>query len=205
VADRVVLHRLVSELVALLPFAFIGTVSPGPNNAILWAAGVRFGFRRTLPYVLGTAIAMGALVVAAAAGIGVLIDAVPAIETVLKIVGSVYLLYVAFLVLRGGGAGRAAVVDPPTLWQGFAFQWVNPKAWVFALAVVGTFVPADVHRMVGVSLVTAAIIAIAGVSSATWAVGGAALGRLVEDKWRRTVVGVLLALLLVASIVLLWV
>jgi threonine/homoserine/homoserine lactone efflux protein len=193
----------VSELVALVPFAFVGTVSPGPNNAILWASGVRFGLRRTLPYVVGTAIAMGTLVVSAAAGLGVLIEAVPALETALKVVGSAYLLYVAFLVLRGGGVGQAAVAEPPTLWQGFAFQWVNPKAWVFVLA-VGTFVPADVHRAIGVSLVTATIVGIAAVSSATWAVGGAALGRLVDDDRRRGAVGVVLALLLVASVALLW-
>jgi threonine/homoserine/homoserine lactone efflux protein len=193
----------VSELVALVPFAFVGTVSPGPNNAILWASGVRFGLRRTLPYVVGTAIAMGTLVVSAAAGLGVLIEAVPALETALKVVGSAYLLYVAFLVLRGGGVGQAAVAEPPTLWQGFAFQWVNPKAWVFVLA-VGTFVPADVHRVIGVSLVTATIVGIAAVSSATWAVVGSALGRLVDDDRRRGAVGVVLALLLVASVALLW-
>lgn len=200
-----VLHRPVNELVALVPFAFVGTVSPGPNNAILWASGIRFGFRRTLPYVLGTALAMGMLIVGVASGIGALIDAVPGIETGLKVIGSAYLLYIAFLVLRGGGVGRAVVAEPPTLWQGFAFQWVNPKAWVFVLAVVGTFVPADVHRVVGVAIVTAAIVVLAAVSSAIWAVGGAALGRLVEDDRRRGVVAVVLALLIVASVVLLWV
>ena len=193
------------ELVALVPFAFVGTVSPGPNNAILWASGIRFGFRRTLPYVLGTALAMGSLVVGVAAGIGVLLDAIPGVETALKAVGSAYLLSVAVLVLRSGGVGPAAVATPPTLWQGFAFQWVNPKAWLFVLAVVGTFVPSEVHRIVGVALVTSVIVAVAAASSAIWAVGGAALGRLAEDGRRRRTVSVVLALLLVASVVLLWV
>ena len=83
-------------------FAFVGTVSPGPNNAVLWASGVRFGFRRTVPHVLGTAIGMGALTIGVAAGIGALVDAVPAVRIGLKVVGSAYLLFVAYLVLRSG-------------------------------------------------------------------------------------------------------
>ena len=85
-----------SQVVALLAFAFVGTVSPGPNNTVLWASGLRFGFRRTVPHVLGTAFGIGLLVVAVAAGIGALSEVVPAAELVLKIVGSLYLLYVAY-------------------------------------------------------------------------------------------------------------
>ena len=91
---------------AFVAFAFVGTVSPGPNNTLLWASGMRFGFRRTLPHVVGTAIGMGALVVGVAAGIGAILDAVPAAEIALKVVGSAYLLYVAYHVLRER-AGRS--------------------------------------------------------------------------------------------------
>jgi threonine/homoserine/homoserine lactone efflux protein len=202
---RVSFDAVVHELLALVPFAFVGTVSPGPNNAVLWASGIRFGFARTLPYVLGTALAMGALVVGVSLGLGVLIDAVPGAETVLRVIGSLYLLFLAVVVLRGGGFGAAAVEAPPTFWQGFAFQWVNPKAWVFVLAVVGTFVPSGVHRAVGVALVVVAIATIAAVSSAVWAVAGASLARLAADDRRQRLVGVVLATLIVASVVLLWV
>jgi len=114
----------VSQLVALLAFAFVGTVSPGPNNTVLWASGLRFGFRRTVPHVLGTALGIGLLVVAVAAGIGALFEVVPAAEVVLKVVGSLYLLYVAYLVLGSGGIGRTEVSDPLSIWQAIAFQWV---------------------------------------------------------------------------------
>ena len=103
---------MAKELVALLGFAFVGTVSPGPNNAVLWASGMRFGFRRTLPHVLGTAVGMGMLVLGVAAGIGALFQAFPAAEVALKVVGSAYLLYLALMVLRGGGGGPAQVLHP---------------------------------------------------------------------------------------------
>jgi threonine/homoserine/homoserine lactone efflux protein len=195
----------VNELVGLAAFAFVGSVSPGPNNAVLWASGIRFGFARTVPYVIGTALGIGALVVAVAAGLDVLLRAVPGIQTALKVVGSAYLLYIAYLVLEGGGVGPATVAAPPSLWQGVGFQWVNPKAWLFAIAAVGTFVPPDLHRALGIALVTVTIVGVVIVSASIWAVGGSALGRFTQDERRRRVVGWVLASLLVASVALIWI
>ncbi len=193
-----------SRLLALLAFAFVGTVSPGPNNAVLWASGLRFGFERTLPYVVGTALGMGVLLVGVAAGLGALIEAVPTVELGLKIVGSAYLLFIAYLILGSGGLGRASVEAPPTLWQGLTFQCVNPKAWLFVLAAVGTFLPRDLPWVVGVAELTGTVLVVVVVTSGIWALGGAAFGRLAQDARRRRVVSALLAALLVASVALIW-
>jgi threonine/homoserine/homoserine lactone efflux protein len=196
---------VVNELLAFVGFAVVGTVSPGPNNAVLWASGMRFGFRRTLPHVLGTAVGMAVLVLGVAAGIGALLDAVPAAEVVLKVIGSAYLLWVAVLVLGSGGIGRAEVSEPFSLRRGATFQWVNPKAWVFSIAAVGTFLPPDLPRLAGAALLTAILVVIVVGSSSVWAAGGAALGRIVDDEGKRRVVSVVLAVLLVASVALLWI
>jgi len=193
----------VSELVALATFGFVGSVSPGPNNTVLWASGLRFGFRRTIPHVLGTALGIGALVVGVAAGIGALLEAVPLAELVLKVVGSVYLLYVAYLVLGSGGIGRTEVSNPLSLWQAIVFQCVNPKAWIFVIAAVGTFLSPDLRWLLGVSLLTGTLTVVVVASSSIWAAGGAALGRVVDDERMRRVVSVGLAALLVASVALL--
>jgi threonine/homoserine/homoserine lactone efflux protein len=195
----------VNELVALLAFAFVGSVSPGPNNAVLWASGLQFGFRRTIPHVLGTALGIGVLVVGVAAGIGVLLEAVPAAELVLKLVGSAYLLYVASIVVGGRAAGRTNVSHPLSVRQAVVFQCVNPKAWIFALAAVGTFLHPELHRLVGVVLLTGTLMVVVVGSSSIWAVGGAALGRIVDDERKRRAVNIALAILLVASVALIWV
>jgi threonine/homoserine/homoserine lactone efflux protein len=195
----------VNELAALAAFVFVGTVSPGPNNAVLWASGISFGFRRTAPHVVGTAFGVGIVVLGVAAGIGTLLEAVPAAELALKVVGSAYLLYVAFRVVGSGAVGRTDVSHPLSVWQGIAFQFVNPKAWVFAIAAIGTFLPTDVPRVAGALLLTGVVMVIAAGSSTIWAAGGAALGRLVEDGRRRRVVSLILAALIVASVVLIWV
>jgi threonine/homoserine/homoserine lactone efflux protein len=199
------LDGVVNELLALVGFAFVGTVSPGPNNAVLWAEGMRFGFRRTVPHVLGTALGMSTIVVGVAAGIGALIEAVPAVEVVLKVVGSVYLLALAVLVVVGGEMGRRDVSRPFGLRQAVAFQWVNPKAWIFTIAAVGTFLSPSLPRVAGVALLTLTIAVVVIGSSAIWAAGGSALGRLVDDERSRRAVGVVLAVLLVASVALIWI
>jgi len=194
-----------TELVALVGFAFAGSVSPGPNNAVLWASGMRFGFRRTVPHVLGTALGIGGLALGVAAGIGAVLKAVPAAELVLKAAGSMYLLYVALMVLRGGGIGRAEVTHPMTVWQAVAFQCVNPKAWIFAIAAIGTFLPATPPWVVAVSLLTSILMVVVVGSSSIWAAGGAALGRVVADDRARRAVSIVLAALLVVSVALIWI
>ena len=178
-------ERAVNDLFALLGFAFVGTVSPGPNNAVLWGSGLRFGFGRTIPHVLGTALGIGAIVLGVAAGIGALLEAVPAAEVVLKVVGSAYLLYVAYLVAGSGGVGRTVVAHPLSVWQGVVFQFVNPKAWIFSIAAVGAFLPRALPRLVAVGLLTGIVMIVVVGSSSIWAAGGAALGRVVEDERRR--------------------
>jgi threonine/homoserine/homoserine lactone efflux protein len=192
-------------LVALVTFAFVGSVSPGPNNTLLWASGMRFGFRRTTPHVLGTALGIGALVLGVAAGIGAVLDAEPQVDVALKVVGSAYLLYVAFLVLGGGAVGRTDIAHPLTLLQAIGFQCVNPKAWIFAIAAVGTFLPRELHRFVGAALLTGVLMVVVTGSSSIWAAGGAGLGRIMDDERARRRVDVFLAVLLVASVALIWV
>jgi threonine/homoserine/homoserine lactone efflux protein len=194
----------VNELIALVGFAFVGSVSPGPNNAVLWASGMRFGFRRTIPHLLGTSLGIGMLAVGLAAGIGVLFKVVPEAELMLKVVGSAYLVYVAYVVLRSGGVGRTDVSQPMSLRQAVAFQCVNPKAWVFAIAAVGTFLPPALPWLVGVVLLTSTLMVVVVGSASVWAAGGAALGRVVDNERIRRAVSIVLAALLVASIALIW-
>jgi threonine/homoserine/homoserine lactone efflux protein len=196
---------VLNELAALVAFAFVGSFSPGPNNAVLWASGISFGFRRTVPHVIGGALGVGTLVVGVAAGIGAFLEAVPATALALKVAGSVYLLYVAFQVAGSSGIGRAEVAHPLDAWQAAVFQWLNPKAWVFAITVVGTFLPEDLSRPTGIALLTGVVLVVVTVSFTIWAAGGAGLARFVDDERRRRIVSLVLAALIVASVVALWI
>jgi threonine/homoserine/homoserine lactone efflux protein len=195
---------VLNELAALVAFAFVGSFSPGPNNAVLWASGISFGFRRTIPHVVGGALGVGALVVGVAAGIGAFLEAVPAAALALKVAGSAYLLYVAWRVAGSGAIARAEAAHPLGVWQAAVFQWLNPKAWVFAVALVGTFLSDDLHRLAGITLFTGITIGVVAVSFTIWAAGGAALSRFVDDERRRRAVSFVLAAMVVGSVALLW-
>ena len=191
------------DLIAALTFAFVGSVSPGPNNALLWASGMRFGFLRTVPHVLGTVLGIASLLMAVAVGLGAVVRVAPHAELVLKVAGSAYLLYVAYLVVGSGAIGRAASAGPLGIARGLLFQCTNPKAWVFAVAAVGTFLPDATPATTAPFVVV--VVSVVGVSSTIWAAGGAALGRVVEDERSRRIVSKVLAAMLVASVVLIWI
>jgi threonine/homoserine/homoserine lactone efflux protein len=196
--------REMNQPLALVAFAFVGSITPGPNNALLLGSGIRFGFRRTAPHVAGTALGMGVLVFAVAGGVGVVLLAVPGADLALKLAGSAYLLYLALGVLVSQGAGRTTAARPLGVLAAAAFQLANPKGWLFALTAAATFLPRERPPVVG-GLAVAATSAVVILGTATvWAAGGAALQRFAEGRRVQRAVNVALALVLVASVALIW-
>ena len=194
-----------NELVGLVGFAVVGTITPGPNNALLWASGLRFGFRRTARHVAGTAVGMGVLVLAMAAGIGVLLSAVPGAEFGVKLVGSAYLLYLAYRIASSHGPDRKVAARPLGVLGAAAFQFANPKGWLFALAAVGTFLPPDLAPAAAALTVAGTCAAVILATASVWAAGGAALNRVVDDGRTQRAVNLALALVLAASVAFIWV
>jgi threonine/homoserine/homoserine lactone efflux protein len=192
------------RLLGLVGFVFVVSITPGPNNALLWASGIRFGFRRTTRHVAGTAVGMAALVLAMAAGVGVLLTEVPGAELALKVAGSAYLLYLAVKIATSHGGDRTVASRPFGVLHAAAFQFANPKAWLFGLTAVGTFLPrqlAPVPAALAVAAISAAVIL---GTAAAWAAGGAALNRLVDGGPAQRAVSLALALVLAASVALIW-
>ena len=194
-----------NELIGLVGFAFVSSVTPGPNNVLLWASGAGFGFRRTIPHVAGTAVGLAAMALASAAGIAALVAAVPALAVAMRLAGSAYLLWLAWRIARSGAQQAGSSARPMSVPGAAAFQLVNPKAWVFALGAVTTFRPSDLPPLTG-SVIIALVMAIVIVPSASlWVAFGDALGRLMEGDRTRRIVNGLLAALVVATIALVWV
>jgi threonine/homoserine/homoserine lactone efflux protein len=194
-----------NELLGLAGFAFVGSITPGPNNALLLASGIRFGFGRTVRHVAGTALGMSALIVAVAGGIGALLTAAPGAELALKLIGSGYLIYLAFRIASSHGATRTVVSRPLGVLHAAAFQFANPKGWLFASAAVGTFLPRDLAPLPAALAVAATSAAIILTTATVWAAGGAAFSRILDEGRTQRAVNLALALLLAASVVLIWV
>jgi threonine/homoserine/homoserine lactone efflux protein len=194
-----------SELLGLVGFAFVGSITPGPNNALLLASGIRFGFGRTARHVAGTAVGMGTLILAVAGGIGVVLAAVPGAEEALKLIGSAYLLYLAYRIASSRGGGQAEVSRPLGVLDATLFQFTNPKGWLFALAAVGTFLPPDLAPVAAALAVAATSAVVILGTAAVWAAGGAALHRVIGDGRAQRAVSVTLALILAASVAFIWI
>jgi threonine/homoserine/homoserine lactone efflux protein len=194
-----------NELLALLGFAFVSSVTPGPNNVMLWASGATFGIRRTTPHVLGTAIGIGAMALAVAAGLGTLITTLPALALAMKVGGSAYLLYLAWQIAHAGGLESAIVSRPLGLVEAATFQLINPKAWVFALGAITTFRPAGLPIATGSFVVAVVMMVVIVPTAELWAVGGGALSRLISGPRTHRIVSLGLAALVAATVAWVWI
>lgn len=192
------------ELLALVGFSVVSSVTPGPNNVLLWASGTTFGFRRTLRHVVGTALGIGSMALAVAAGLGTVVTALPAVAVVMKIAGSGYLLVLAVRIARSGSIASAEIARPLGIGSAAAFQLVNPKAWVFALGAVTTFRPVGLPVALGSLLVAATMTVVVIPTASLWAAGGGLLGRLLDDPRSRRVVSLVLAAVVVATVAAVW-
>ncbi|MFK8250799.1 LysE family translocator [Ancylobacter terrae] len=185
--------------VSLFLFAVAGAFTPGPNNLISAASGATFGFGRTLPQIFGVVIGFPVMVLAVGMGLGGLFAAAPQLHLILKLSGSAYLLYLAWKIARAGELGAAAgLASPLTLWQSALFQWVNPKAWTFALSVVPAFTTlgaSGLDLLAEVLVIAAVMGAVTLPALSAWAGFGVALARILSNpRQRRLVNGVMAAL-----------
>jgi threonine/homoserine/homoserine lactone efflux protein len=127
---------------ALLGFAFVTSVTPGPNNMMLLASGANFGLRRTVPHMLGISIGHSLMVFLVGMGLAGLFRTWPPALLVLKVVSVAYMLWLAWKIANSGAPGEGRVhAKPMTFLQAAAFQWVNPKAWAMSLGAVAAYVP----------------------------------------------------------------
>jgi threonine/homoserine/homoserine lactone efflux protein len=187
-------------MIAVATFATVTCFTPGPNNTMLMASGLNYGFGRTVPHVLGVTLGFAGMVLAVALGISGVFKAIPQLYEILKIVSILYLLWLAWRIASASPkVGGAEGSRPFTFLEAAAFQWVNPKAWVMALGASATYVLAASPMMSVLAIAT--IFAIAGLgSSSTWAFGGTALRRLVSRPSLVRIINVVLALFLVGSL-----
>ncbi|MGB3384248.1 MAG: LysE family translocator [Marinomonas sp.] len=174
---------------ALALFAFIMSVTPGPNNMMLLASGAQFGFRRTLPHMIGIVLGMASLLFSVLLGMGALFVLYPPIYSVLKWVGGAYLLWLAWKVASapvGQLSNAKQSASPMRWWQAALFQYVNPKAWMMSVGCVSSFsLAGDLYVQSGFWIIV--LFACMGFPAITlWAWAGVAIRRwLTDDKRQR--------------------
>jgi len=191
-------------LYGLFIFALVSSITPGPNNFMLLSSGVNFGFRRTIPHMLGIAGGFFSLLLGVGLGLGTLLKAFPALELTLKVLGGAYLLFLAY---RTAMSRKVASVEdaakPMTFFEAAMFQWVNPKAWVMAVTAMAVFTSASMPYLS--VLIVALMFTVVNLPSVSiWTGFGTSLRQWLSDptrlKWFNIAMGVLLALTVVPMV-----
>ena len=185
---------------AFVVFAVATLITPGPNNVMLMTSGVNYGFRRTLPHVLGVDVGFGFMVAVVGVGLGAIFAAVPMLYTVLKFVAVAYLLYLAWKIATAGAVKEGGTGRPFSFLQAAAFQWVNPKGWIMAIGAVTTYAAIAAFPF-NILLMVVVFVGFGLISSFTWLLFGTGLRRIVTEPKTVRIFNISMAILLAASLV----
>jgi threonine/homoserine/homoserine lactone efflux protein len=181
-------------------YSFVMSITPGPNNVMLTASGANFGFRRTVPHMIGISAGCAIQLIAVCAGLGALFHQWPVLQTVLQWAGAAYLVYLGWKLLGSGEIREVqTAIEPIGFWHAAAFQFVNPKAWVMTLTAVALFWPAGINVWAAASYLIATMVAINLPCIAIWALFGSSLRHWLTRPARRIGFNVAMALALAAT------
>jgi len=184
---------------ALIAFAFVSSITPGPNNLMLMASGANFGVRRTIPHMLGVSLGHAFMIFLVGAGLMGVFDAYPVAYTILKVVSVAYLLFLAWKIATAAAPrGNRRSGTPMTFLQAAAFQWVNPKGWAMALTAISVYLPAP--GLEGVMLVALVFALINLPSVSCWAVLGQQAQRVLTNQTRLRTFNLTMGVMLIASL-----
>jgi threonine/homoserine/homoserine lactone efflux protein len=182
-------------------FALIAAVTPGPNNVMLTTTGLNFGVRRGIPHLLGICIGFPIMLALIGLGFGTLFQLYPIIHEVIKAVGVVYLLYLAWKIATTSGDGGVDSQSKPIgFLQAAAFQWVNVKAWIMGTSALAAFTTLGETFFLQVLIICITFAIITLPCAGVWLVFGAGLQRFLKDPKHLRLFNLAMALLLVASI-----
>jgi len=172
-------------LIPVTVFGLTAVATPGPNNVMLTASGVNFGFRRTVPHMLGIAIGFAVMNLGVGLGLGQVFETFPQIHLVLKYTSIAYLVFLAWKIATAGQAkGDEARAKPFSFLQAAAFQWVNPKAWVIAVGAVATFTTVGGDLLLEVMLMSFIFLLVTFPSATTWTFFGTVIARYLHTPVR---------------------
>ncbi|MBI2739384.1 MAG: LysE family translocator [Rhodospirillales bacterium] len=185
----------------LVLFSVAMTLTPGPNVVLVTASAANFGFRRTVPQMLGITFGFGSMVMATGLGLAGLVHAEPRLHLAVKYAGALYLLYLAWRIARADAASASARAKPIGFLEATLFTWMNPKAWISALGAVAAYSTVGDDVLWQTSVIAGVLAAACLASVAIWAGFGSAIGRYLAAPRMRKAFNWSMAGLLVLSLI----
>ncbi|MBB4369569.1 threonine/homoserine/homoserine lactone efflux protein [Bradyrhizobium sp. cir1] len=186
---------------AFLAFMVVMYFTPGPNNIMLLSSGLTYGFRRTIPHIVGIVIGFAFMVATVGVGLGTVFLAYPILQTLLKYAGAVYLIYLAAVIAMSGPTrpGEEDGRGPMTFWGAAMFQWINAKGWVIVIGTITAYA-AIAQFPINIVIQTLISLLVGTVSTVVWALFGSALRPILTSERLVRAFNILMAILLLASL-----
>ena len=184
---------------ALISYYFVMFATPGPNNAMLTASGMKFGFVKTLPHLIGIPTGHIIQISLVCLGLGNLFIKFPELQFYLKILCFFYLLYLSWTILGSLSLAKKKSGRPLKLYEAALFQFINPKAWTIAITVVSAFFPSEENFYLATIFLTSTAAIICFPSICIWAIFGNSLRLFINNAKTKKVIEYILAILLVVT------
>jgi len=185
--------------IGLVTFYFVMYVTPGPNNAMVLTSGVKFGFSKTIPHMSGITIGHVCQTVVVCLGLGKIFQMFPNIQNVLKIICSLYLLYLGYKIIGSFSKIKEDGSRPLKFYEASLFQLVNPKAWTISTMVASGFLPNDEKLIISILFISITALIICPLSISVWAAFGNGIRNLVKNNKKKAIVEYFLAILLLIT------
>jgi threonine/homoserine/homoserine lactone efflux protein len=186
-------------LFALISFYFVMYVTPGPNNAMVLASGLKFGFIKTIPHMSGITIGHVLQLVLVCLGLGKIFQIFPQIQFILKILCALYLLYLGYKIIGSFSKIKEDDSRPLRFYEAALFQLVNPKAWTISSMAASGFLPKDGNLIFSIFFIGMIALIICPLSISPWAAFGSAIRNLVKNNKVKALIEYFLAILLLIT------
>ncbi|WP_304165701.1 LysE family translocator [Lonsdalea britannica] len=192
---------------SMLGFLWVAAITPGPNNMLLTASAANFGFLRSMSLMVGIMIGMQSVLLLVALGLGSLILLYPSLHLALKILGSAYLLWLAFKIASARYEELDTQTAPPRpmpLYQGGLLQFLNPKAWLMALGAVAGFSLSGGEYVGSVIAISIAMFSVNLVAGIVWLGFGTVIGKMLRSRRAWRIFNLFMGLLTAACVLMIW-
>ena len=190
-------------ILSIATFTLSTVTTPGPNNIMLLSSGLTFGYKKTIPHMSGIAIGFPFMVILVGLGMGVVFQKFPIVLTILKVVGILYLFWMAYKIANNKNSYDIETKKkskPFTFFQSAMFQWVNPKAWIMATTSVSVFVSSNYDNFTQVLVIALLYFLSAIFSTNFWAFGGVVLKKIIKNETYLRFLNIAMAILLIGSV-----
>ncbi|WP_159653267.1 LysE family translocator [Vibrio atypicus] len=189
-------------LFVVVLFAVSSSVTPGPNNIMVMTSGLNFGVKKSLPLLTGICVGFTVMLLLVGLGFSQLFELFPSLHFIIKCVGVLYLLYLAYLIAKSAGAVESNAQNKPfSFMKGALFQWVNAKAWVVATGAIAAFTTVGTDFLSQNVMIALTFFVVSFPCVGVWLVFGALLKNALNSAKSRAVFNFTMSGLLVVSVI----